>query len=51
LLGESGNLLLRTLPARDRKVNGGHDHVTVIWDTPGPDRSQEPDYSPPIQRT
>ena len=46
------NLILRTLPAIDREVNGDDDHVTVIWDdAPRPDRSQEPDYSPPIQRT
>jgi hypothetical protein len=45
------NLLLRTLPAMDREVNGDDDHVTIIVDGPRPDRSQEPDYSPPIQRT
>jgi hypothetical protein len=45
------NLLLRTLPAIDRETNGGDDHVNIILDMPRPDRSQEPDYSPPIQRT
>ena len=45
------NLLLRTLPAIYQETHGD-DHVTVIWDdAPRPDRSQEPDYSPPIQRT
>jgi len=52
VLAYIGNLLLRTLPAMDRETNGDDDHVTVIWDdAPRPDRSQEPDYSPPIQRT
>jgi hypothetical protein len=45
------NLLLRTLPAMDREINGDDDHVTIIVDGPRPDRSQEPVYSPPIQRT
>jgi hypothetical protein len=38
-----------------REVRHGEDSddepVTIIMDAPRPDRSQEPDYSPPIQRT
>jgi hypothetical protein len=45
------NLLLRTLPAIYQETHDDNDHLTVIWDAPRPDRSQEPDYSPPIQRT
>jgi hypothetical protein len=45
------NLLLRTLPAIYQETHGDDDHVTIIMDGPRPDRSQEPDYSPPIQRT
>jgi hypothetical protein len=51
VLAYISNLLLRTLPAIDREINGDDDHVTIIMDGPRPDRSQEPDYSPPIQRT
>jgi hypothetical protein len=45
------NLLLRTLPAMDRETNGDDDHVNIILDMPRPDRSQDDDHSPTIQRT
>jgi hypothetical protein len=46
------NLLLRTLPAIYQETHGDPDaDPVIIFDMPRPDRSQEPDYSPPIQRT
>jgi hypothetical protein len=45
------NLLLRTLPAMDREINGDDDHVNIIMDMPRPDRSQDDDHSSSIQRT
>jgi hypothetical protein len=52
VLAYIGNLLLRTLPAMDRETYGDPDAAPVIiMDGPRPDRSQEPDYSPTIQRT
>jgi hypothetical protein len=44
------NQLLHSHRAIDREID--QEPVTVIWDdAPRPDRSQEPDYSPPVQRT
>jgi len=43
------NQLLHSHRAIDREID--QEPLTVIWDAPRPDRSQEPDYSPPIQRT
>jgi hypothetical protein len=45
------NQLLHSHRAIDRENNPDDDHVNIIMDMPRPDRSQEPDYSPPIQRT
>jgi hypothetical protein len=50
VLAYIGNLLLRTLPAIDREVNGD-DNVNIIFDMPRPDRSGNEDHSPAIQRT
>jgi hypothetical protein len=52
VLAYISNLLLRTIPVIYQETHGDDDHVTVIWDdAPRPDRSQEPDYSPSVQRT
>jgi len=46
------NQLLHSHRAIDRETNGDPDaDPVIIFDMPRPDRSQEPDYSPPIQRT
>jgi hypothetical protein len=45
------NQLLHSHHAIDRETHGDDDNVTIILDGPRPDRSQEPDYSPAIQRT
>jgi hypothetical protein len=46
------NLLLRTLPAMDREINGDPDaDPVIIFDMPRPDRSGNEDHSPTIQRT
>jgi hypothetical protein len=52
VLAYIGNLLLRTLPAMDREVNGDPDaDPVIIFDLPRPNRSQNDDYSSTIQRT
>jgi hypothetical protein len=44
------NQLLHSHRAIDRE-NNPDDDVNIIFDMPRPDRSQQPDYSPPIQRS
>jgi hypothetical protein len=43
------NQLLHSHRAINREID--QEPVTVIWDAPRPDRSQDEVYSPPIQRT